>query len=210
MNMKINEASKDDIKAVYQSNVIPLISNVRYRSRNGYFDMNTGELINRVGFTLGEAEKINLGFEYRVYFSNKNRAFRLSKRIEKMILTGNALFLTLTFNDTFLSRSTSPITRRRYIARFLKEQCVCYVANKDFGENDKYTKREHYHALVVPKSEKIDFKPYKDAFDNSSINFKRVRKCEASTKSVSLYINKLTRHSLKSVGRYERLIYSRA
>ena len=210
MNKKIKEATKQEIKDIYQSNIISLISQVRYRSKNGYFDMYNGELLNRVGFTLGEAMKINKGLEFRCYKSNKDRNYRLSKRMKKMILTGRALFLTLTFNDVFLNRDTSAITRRRYVARFLKEQCDCYVANKDFGEDDNFTKREHYHALVVPKCEKIDFQPYREGFDNSSINFKRVKVSEASTRSISLYINKLTRHSLKSVGKYERLIYSRA
>lgn len=210
MNKKIKEATKQEIKDIYQSNIISLISQLRYRSRNGYFNMYDGELINRVGFTLGEATKINKGLEFRCYVSNKQRSFRLSKRMRNMILTGKALFLTLTFNDTFLNRDTTAITRRRYVARFLKEQCLTYVANKDFGEDDRYTKREHYHALVVPKGDIIDFQPYRDAFDNSAINVKRVKKNEASTRSISLYINKLTRHSLKSVGKYERLIYSRA
>lgn len=76
-----------------------------------------------------------------------------------MVGSGNAKFLTLTFNDSFFDRGTSEDTRRKYIRRFLKEQCQEYVANVDYGDKNG---REHFHAIVVPKSTRIDYTPYCD------------------------------------------------
>ena len=206
MNKRLKTATKEEIKQAYQSNVISLISRLRKQHENGFTDMRTGEVLSLAGFTMPRAEKLGLGFEYRIFISNNMRKARLKKRISKMIMTNKAIFLTLTFNNSFFSRDTSKVTRRRYISRFLKEQALEYVANIDYGDEHE---REHYHAVVVPKGEKIDFKPYRDAFDDSNINSKRIKKSEHSNKSVSLYINKLTNHALKESGQYERLIYSR-
>ena len=94
-----------------------------------------------------------------------------------------------------------------------------YVANIDFGSDDKYinrhgkkckgTAREHYHALVY--SSHIDYKPWKDKY--GFIDFEHVRPFENDSKAISRYITKLSRHALKSStskdGNSPRLIYSR-
>jgi len=122
-----------------------------------------------------------------------------------MVNTNHAYFLTLTFNDSVFNRNLSPETRRRYIARFLKSECKEYVANIDFGSTNN---REHYHAVVIPKTI-IDFAKYRKIFDNSNINYKRIIKGDKDIKKLSLYIAKLTNHALKENGFYKRLIYSR-
>ena len=84
----------------------------------------------------------------QLFESKRKKVQRLRKKIKDM-LRFDCVFLTLTFSDAFLN-STSAQTRRTYVARFLKSQegIIRYVANIDFGQNDLYTKREHYHALV--------------------------------------------------------------
>lgn len=209
MNKTIREATNQEIASLYQSNCISLISRLRKQHYHGFTDMRTGEVLSRCGFTVHRANKLKLGLEYRVWSSNRARKQRLRERIRKMIVKGNCKFLTLTFNDNFLSRETSPETRRRYIARFLKEQCSEYVANIDFGERADKTHREHYHAIVIPKATRIDYAPYCAAFDNSRIYSEDIRVSDKDIDCLSRYINKLTNHSLKASGQYKRLIYSR-
>lgn len=48
-------------------------------------------------------------------------------------LYGDAIFLTFTFNDATL-KATSPETRRRYVARYLKQHSDNFVANIDYGK----------------------------------------------------------------------------
>lgn len=207
MNKKLNSATKEEIMQAYQSNVISLIHNYRKNSviLDSYDDQ-TGLLKYVCRFDLGMAEKYNLGFEFRVWNSNKNRKARLRSRIVDMLQSKKAKFLTLTFNDSFFTRGTSEETRRKYIRRFLKEQCERYVANVDYGDKNG---REHYHAIVVPKAERVDFAPYCACFDGSRIDSEDIIVSQKSKDSLARYINKLTNHSLKESGRYKRLIFSR-
>lgn len=209
MNKTIRSATHEEIKEAYLNKAPLLISNYRKKSIDYDIVNEEGEVKLFCSFGLKKAEKVDLGFEFRIWKSNRDRKKRLKDRVSKIISTNRAKFLTLTFNDSFLSRSTSEDTRRRYVSRFLKEQCSQYVANLDFGEREDCTHREHYHALVIPKGEKIDYKPYCAFFDGSRIYSEDVRVNEKSEISISLYINKLTNHALKTSGRAKRLIYSR-
>lgn len=213
MNKKLKQATREEIAQAYKDKVPCSISKIRWRvykdQQNIFSDMRTGEVLSRNGFTLYIAEKFNKGFEYRIYNSNKARRLRLETRVSRIIRSNNAKFITLTFNPVFLERETSEETRRRYISRFLKEQCKEYVANIDYGESEKGTHREHYHAVVIPKATKIDYKAYNEVFDNSRIYSEDIKVSTKSNRCLSRYINKLTNHSLKASGQYKRLIYSR-
>lgn len=206
MNKTISQASYDEIAFAYKSKVPLLIYNYRKNALVYDIDNDEGEIKTYCRFSLKMAEKYNLGFEFRVWKSNRDRKRRLKERVRKMIATGCAQFLTLTFNNEFFDRETSEETRRRYIRRFLKEQCKCYVANVDYGEKRN---REHYHAVVVPLHERIDYAPYCAFFDGSRIYAETIAINEKSNISISLYINKLTNHALKESGKYKRLIFSR-
>lgn len=205
MNKRLKEATKEEIKEAYQNNAIGIIAKKRKEHNIKSID-DDGVIINESYYGRPQAREENLLFEFRLWSSNKMRKNRLKTRISAMIATGRAIFLTLTFNDKFFERGTSPDTRRRYVSRFLKEQCKVYVANIDFGELNG---REHYHAVVVPKFGGINFQPYCDFFDGSRIHGEPIRPSGKSATSVSLYINKLTNHALKDNGHYKRLIYSR-
>lgn len=209
MNKTIRQATKEEIATAYQNKVPLLIANYRKASLLREINYDTGETTSLCRFNLSMANRYNLGFEFRIWKSNRDRKNRLKDRVSKIISNGNAIFLTLTFNDSFLSRDTTEQTRRRYVSRFLKEQCKQYVANIDYGEREDCTHREHYHAIVIPKAEKIDFKPYCAFFDGSRIYAEKVLINEKSNISISLYINKLTNHALKTSGKAKRLIYSR-
>lgn len=204
MNKKITQATKEEIAISMKNNAISTITKKRRANKVVNYYEEDGEIEFYNKYQIEEAEKDNLGLEFRLYMANNKRKERIKARITKMVETNKALFLTLTFSDKMFNRKTTSETRRRYIARFLKEQCSEYLANIDFGSTNG---REHYHAVVVPKG-LIDFNRYRDLFD-SNINSKKIRVNEDSIKNVGVYINKLTNHALKENGEYKRLIYSR-
>ena len=128
------------------------------------------------------------------------RVKRLRIRAEQMILSNHAVFVTLTFRDDVFE-TTSVETRRRYVARFLKQSCDTYVANIDFGEKNG---REHYHAIVDSKINPLEWK-------YGSCNVERIRPCKNDSVAVSKYLTKLTSHAIKeSTGHAYRLIYSKS
>lgn len=143
--------------------------------------------------------------DYSKYRKGKN----IRDRFEWITETGNTLFLTLTFSDETLA-STSEETRRKYVRRFLKEQCLNYVANIDFGDkkkNPNSNEREHYHALCLSKDPKnrIDLNAW--VYGYSYV--RRVKSNGKDNTKVSKYVAKLCNHSLKESGRLVRLIWSR-
>lgn len=128
------------------------------------------------------------------------RVHRLKQHVTEIVTGGPALFLTLTFTDDVLS-STSPATRRKYVTRALGAYKVPYVANIDYGTDDRYTKREHYHALI--SLQHIDNRQNK-AWTYGSMEI--VRCYNRNSKRLARYITKLTAHAIKYPS---RIVYAR-
>lgn len=128
--------------------------------------------------------------------SKKKKAQKVRDKIAELVLNNNAIFLTLTFRDDVLE-STSPETRRRYVARFLKSVSGQYAANIDFSPD---LEREHYHAVITKR---IDLNTWRYGFAYAE----KVRCHNNDLTRVSKYITKLTNHALKINA--TRLIYSR-
>jgi hypothetical protein len=147
----------------------------------------------------------------RLNESQYRKSKRVRDKVKDLVINGNAIFVTLTFRDSVLAK-TSPLTRRKYVARYLKQYSRVYVANVDFGNKNDYidrkgnkrqgTEREHYHAIV---SSELDFKAWK----YGSVDVERVRNHDKDIKRTARYITKLTNHALKVEGLQPRLIYSR-
>lgn len=141
----------------------------------------------------------------RLYDLNHNRykrVQRLKMKVSNLVLSGSAIFLTLTFTDDVL-KSTSVETRRRYVSRFLKAQCETYVANIDFGARNG---REHYHAIVKAHNNTIDLKTW----SYGALNALRIYPSEKDLTKTTKYITKLTSHAIKeTTGHAYRIIYSR-
>lgn len=134
--------------------------------------------------------------------ANYERTNRLKKRVSNMLLSGECLFLTLTFTDETLN-NTSADTRRQYVRKYLKS-CNCqYVANIDFG---KQNHREHYHALVNVKA--IDFDSW-HCYGAILAERVRNRNIEKDKTRLSKYICKLSNHAIKETTQRSALIYSR-
>jgi len=204
MNKKITEATREEISQVMKQDAIRKIALRRRDNVIKDISEDTGEIDFYNKYQLKQAQEEDLGLEFRLYKANERRRERIKARITRMIDTNKALFLTLTFSEKMFARNCSAETRRRYIARFLKNECSEYLANIDFG---KEKHREHYHAVVVPKTT-IDFTKYHKFFD-SCIKAEKIRVSDNSIKFVGIYINKLTNHALKENGFYKRLIFSR-
>lgn len=136
----------------------------------------------------------------RVNNASYHRTKRLKTKIENMISSGSCIFLTLTFTNDVLD-STSELTRKRYVARFLKSVATFYIANIDYG---KKKQREHYHAIV--NCDMVNHELWK----YGNIDFERVRvEQEDSPVKIAKYINKLTNHAIKETTQQSRIIYSR-
>lgn len=161
---------------------------------------------------------------YRVAKNLCNSRYRKAKKarckIGHSVVKGNAYFVTLTFKDEVLDK-TSRKTRRRYVSRFLKELCDKYVGNIDFGSKGE---REHYHALVEPywwmfDTYKNGKKLYEDMPDFRKWNkygyfsIEKVGNTDDDLKKVSKYTAKLSAHAIKETTlkgeSVPRLLYSR-
>lgn len=151
-------------------------------------------LYNELGNVYSEIAKIDN--------ASCHRAMRLRKRIETMLLNGDCLFLTLTFNDETLS-NTSEDTRRQAVQRYLKSFKCPYVANIDFGSENG---REHYHAVI--NTSNIDLSLWRK-YGNINVQRVRNKSIELSKTRLSKYISKLSNHAIKETTRRCCLIYSR-
>ena len=201
MNKTLRQLTKEE-----RSNIENLLPSFKkeYFSKGQYFMSDDDGVIHfEVPYSLSDAISENKGTLFRARVAEVQREYRLRKRIENMVNSNKALFLTLTFNDVMITRKQE--TLLRIAKKFLKEQCFSYVANIDFGSKNH---RFHIHAVVIPKTI-IDTAYYRSLTRNSNISIEHCRSSVKDCKKLSKYIDKLTKHSLKYNGFYKRLIYSR-
>lgn len=151
----------------------------------------------------------------KILGANKKRKSRLRDKIvsiynDSLLVGYTCYFITFDFSDNFISK-TSETTRRRYVQRFMKEHCRHYVANIDYGVDDKYTNREHYHAFVSSNNYGNMIHDW-HTMTNSGINIKKLRIYKNMNKTyrkLSLYISKLTNHAVKTSVKRNVYIYDR-
>ena len=136
----------------------------------------------------------------RLNANEYKRVKRLKDKMLNSVLSNQAIFLTLTFTDDTIARTTN-LTRRRYVSRYLKSQSDYYIANRDFGATNA---REHYHAVVISK--KVDYSMWRRF---GAINSKRIAPTQTSNVRVSKYVAKLSNHAIKQTATQQRLIYSK-
>lgn len=84
--------------------------------------------------------------------AERRKRERLLKKIYELIKDKKAVFLTMSFNEETLKK-TSAETRKRYIKNYLKNETALYIANIDYGAKNG---REHYHAIVKATTLKIN------------------------------------------------------
>lgn len=134
----------------------------------------------------------------RINNASYRRVQRLKRRIASMLKNGECLFLTLTFTDEVL-RKTTEDTRRQAVRRYLKSFGFPYVANIDYGKKNG---REHYHAVI--QTEHVDY----SAYTYGAINGEKIHSAEDYVK-LSKYVAKLTNHAIKQTNKRQVIIYSK-
>lgn len=180
---------------ILDTELVSLIKNIKYHMNldNG---VTNDFLIDSWSYIYTYYSKAEIDEAYRIINNDSHRTCRLRDRIERLT-SMPSIFLTLTFTDDVLSR-TSSATRRRYVTRFLKCVATDYVGNIDFGELNG---REHYHAVV--QSDRVDPK----LWIYGNLDFKKIVYTESSSSRVAKYINKLTNHAVKSTTKRNTLLY---
>lgn len=135
----------------------------------------------------------------RLYRAKVSRASRLAKKLSYMIRKGDCCFVTLTFSDETLSK-TSAKTRHDYVNRWLKDNFSTALANIDFGAENG---REHYHAVVLAKS--VNHSTWRYGLLHS----RRVKRTDSRcTEKLAHYTAKLVNHAIKETTKGCRTIYS--
>lgn len=199
------------LASLLDTDTIQRVSHARKLAFNQGDDTPVLDLIQEIGVF---DYSVSLGFLQ----SKWKKQSRINQRIKKCITSQNCVFLTLTFRDDVLANTTEQ-TRRKYVARALKEQCPHYVANIDFGnageireyvdrkgEIRQTTAREHYHALVVLPDGKRKFDMTKWVYGWSFAERIPVK----DYNKVKKYVSKMTAHAIKDHGQKPRMmIYSR-
>lgn len=130
-----------------------------------------------------DARKISVGIENR-----KQAKKRTNKYLLGMFESYDELyFVTLTFNEDTMQNTTEQ-TRRKYVSRYLNENCRDYYANIDYGAENG---REHYHAVVCDRLDLEKWHKY------GGIYVTKIRKSKRDVRKVATYIRKLTNHANK-------------
>lgn len=93
---------------------------------------------------------------------------RLEQKIRLWLINYKPLFLTLTFTDEALQKTTEQ-ERERLVIEYLRKETALYIANRDYGT--KGTKREHYHAVVITSTLKAEDIPLNLQGVENKINF---------------------------------------
>lgn len=129
--------------------------------------------------------------------SRYKRKQRIKSKIEKLVLQGSSTFITLTFTDNVLDKTTEQ-TRRKYVSRYCKLNSDFYVGNIDYGDK---THREHYHAVLRVGNY--------SSWNYGFMKTKQIRSKSKDLNKVSKYVAKLTNHAIKKSGELKRIIYSK-
>lgn len=156
----------------------------------------------------------------KIYRSRKQQRKRIRGRLEKWFDVGYLYFLTLTFNDDALERTTAR-SRRRAVSKFLRQFDGVFVANIDYGKEHE---REHFHAVLCVEKPlaysshliyrgRFCIKSDVLEFWARTYGFYTCARVDSDNHAdflrISRYLNKLTLHAIKDTASGCRLIYSR-
>jgi len=185
------------IKKLESEGVMSFALKTKKEFYSSYNELYNYCLENNLMHELQECVKINHA-EYE-------RVKRLKERVKSMLLQGKCLFLTLTFTDDTLAKTT-PKQRRVAVVRFLKQFDSPYIANIDFGADKTKTMREHYHAVI--RCDKIEFEGWRK-YGNINAKVIRNRNIDNDKTKLAKYVSKLSNHAIKESAKRSSLIYSR-
>lgn len=192
-------------ESVVESGLCQLVKSISWEIYNNQLETNVTEILLNTGY---ELEEINLAIKVNnAWFSKCKRIRQRLRTMEDKAKEHDAkmLFVTFTFNDETLSKNTEE-SLKVYTRRFLKKHCLDYLANVDFG---KQNKRIHFHAVAVCK----DVLPYQEWFQECNYGVMKAEyirfENDNEEKRMSKYINKLSLHAIKTTTGLKRLITCR-
>lgn len=147
--------------------------------------------------------------------AKETRQARYLKRVDAMLKKDyfNCYFLTFTFTDATLKRTTQR-TRERYIKEWLNQQASEFLLNCDYGDLNK---REHYHAFIISRYKVIVY----DAPQRHNV-FIKAKKISATLYNngkrqnidkdyrYTITAENLTNHAFKDSTENSKIIYSRS
>lgn len=136
-----------------------------------------------------------------IYSSRSHQFKRIKTRIKKMLELGNCFFLTFTLNDDHVNDSHS-LLERRIKELFRSSGIINFIAHQDYGIDDRFTHRLHYHA-ICQANDISDIKSWKYGF----YCYKPITNRNDSR--LACYLNKLSIHYVKSSNYLRKVIYSR-
>lgn len=206
--MKFKNGHHNDYE--YKSQILKnqeLLKLQKQVSRALYLNDNLTNKHGEIIFTLEEAKFYDMIYcndsdwieATKINNCHYHRSKRLEERIKDYLSKGTCIFLTLTFTDDTLKR-TSTETRKKYVKNYLKSVSDYYVANIDFGRQNE---REHYHAVVL--GDNLDYTKWHKL---GAIKGEKIRSQGVSEKKLGKYISKLTNHAIKETTRRNAIIYS--
>lgn len=120
---------------------------------------------------------------------NKQKYYRLKKRIEFLLSKGQCWFCTWTISDNNMTKD-----HRRKLKEIYKN--IPYIINVDYAPK---TNRKHYHGVILS-----DVAP--NTWDYGFCKFIKINK---DSKFISSYMLKFTAHALKCGTEKENILYSR-
>lgn len=134
------------------------------------------------------------------------KRYRLKKRILEMLrINTKCVFLTFTFNDKTLNKTTTA-KRERIVKSYLNRNANEYILNCDYGTTNE---REHYHAIATPKADLFKYDSFiKYGYLQRELIgvYKRFKNINKSLEDIA---ERLTEHATKESTKNSRIIYSR-
>ena len=133
------------------------------------------------------------GIDIQVYTklinNNKQKFYRLHKKLEFLLSHGICYFCTWTISDDNMNKD-----HRRKLKELYKG--MNYIINVDYAPN---TNRKHYHGVILSE----------DLPKSWDYGFCKFMKINTSSRFIAKYINKFTAHALKIGTEKESIIYSK-
>lgn len=125
---------------------------------------------------------------------------RIRSKIEKMINSGNAYFITLTWSNDSMEHFSQD-SRRMLVQKTLSKYND-YIANIDYGSQ---TEREHYHAII--QEDNLDVNSNTFNWPYGFYNIQTIK--PGSQEALATYILKFTNHTTKETVRGSKPIFKR-
>ena len=192
-------------ESVVENGLCNLVKSLSWEIYSNNLETDAKTILLNSGYNL---EEINMAL--KVNNSWFNKCYRIKKRIikmenEKQKDNLKMFFATFTFNDETLKKNSKE-SLKTYVRRFLKDYCIDYLANVEYGKKNG---RIHFHAVCIAK----DVLPYNIWYEEHKYGALVVEHCrfdeKTTEKRLSKYINKLSLHAIKDTTGMKRIITCR-